>query len=570
MKICLKLVQSEAVENGPGTDSMQRLLFVCNFNLALLYLNVHEHDLAVVRLKHAEKVEPLSPDVAFLRGFIRRRRGNYARSRVDYVLASKLKLRADLGPAAAALVEHSHSSKEARKIQELHRVVVQSPVKKSQILSFLTSTQKSLITLGPDRNEMHLQYIAALLMSQTWFKKLSEEKKRLLCKGLEYFTLGQGEWIFQRGDVSDAFYLIVAGTMNVMVIDVSIGTETHGGTLGKNDTFGEISLLKKKDRTASVISASAAELVKIPVHLFDQCNVRAAIEAVSNDKRDAIIMSNVLNGLPEKFVTDATDFATIKIYEQGELLVRQGQHSECLFIMMQGVCDVNQKIDIREELVHRKKMLKDELESLKKKYVYHHQILEDKTMEERMATVREETLMEKKMGRFEKELDIIQCQISEIDRQKMAHYRKQSRWKRLVPANLREKDSKTPKKVLLKEIMAPSFFGEASLRGDGSLEHVEVIASTRVVVLRIFMSQMDFSKVSDEFLERLSNLSAVKPLSLEDLSARSKGEQGWMDYRKTLMTFVNKMKWPVRNGHVTPGANGTSLIHKLAEPNGAL
>ena len=328
--------------------------------------------------------------------------------------------------------------------------------------------------------------------------------------------------------------------------------------------------MNRMERTASIISASATELVKIPTRLFDQCGVREALQEVNNDKRDAIIMSNVLSGLPKKFVTDATDFATIKIYEQGELLVRQGQHAECLFIIMQGVCDVNQKIDIREELVHRKKMLTDQTESLKKKYVYHHQILEGKSVEERVHVVREETLIEKKMGRLEKELGIIEFQIKEIDRQKMAHYRKMSRWKRFVPANQQAKDQKTPKKVLLKEIMAPSFFGESSLRGDGSLEHVEVVASTRVVVLRIFMSQMDFSKVSDVFLERLSNLSAVKPLSLEDLSARSKGEQGWKEYKRTLMTFVNKIKWPIRNGHVTPGAMGTSIIHKLPPPNGAL
>ena len=77
------------------------------------------------------------------------------------------------------------------------------------------------------------------------------------------------------------------------------------------------------------------------------------------------------------------------------------------------------------------------------------------------------------------------------------------------------------------------------------MEHAEVKASTRVVALRIFMSQMDFSKVNDSFLNRLSNLSSVKPLSLERLSERAKNEKGWEEYRSTLMTFIDKMKWPV-------------------------
>ena len=240
MKKCLKLVKRGQVERGAGCDTNKRLLYVCNFNLAILHLNVHEHELSILCLEKCEKVDNISPDVALLRGFIRRRRGNYEKSRIDYVVASKLRLRQELGPAEAKRIEHSYSSKEAKQTIEDFQSVVRSPKKKSQILSFLSSMQKALITAGPDRNEMHMQYIAALLTNQTWFKKLSENLKMKLCRGIEYSTKETGEWVFRRGDYSTAFYLVMSGTLNIMVIDIGMSTETQAGTLSSQDTFGEL------------------------------------------------------------------------------------------------------------------------------------------------------------------------------------------------------------------------------------------------------------------------------------------------------------------------------------------
>jgi CRP-like cAMP-binding protein len=345
------------------------------------------------------------------------------------------------------------------------------------------------------------------------------------------------------------------------------------------DTLVLLSPLLLSPGSASLCAASAIELITIPLLLFNVSGIREALEKVHQDKERALIMSNVFNGLPKKFLKDGTDFANIRIFEQGDVIIRQGQHSESLFILLQGVCKVSQKIDIREELVHRRKQLIDTLEGLKTKYIYHHQLIyHSASRPEERCDAFDDTLYEKKMTDLEAELSILIAQIKEIDRQKMAHFRRKSknRWKNMgggggglsvdTVVEKRKKvinDQKKIEKIHLGEIMTPSFFGEQSLRGDGSLEHAEVTASTRVVVLRIFMSQMDFSKVNDQFLNRLTNLSAVKPLSLTELSARAKGERGWDNYRKTLMTFINKMKWPVRNAHVKPGPCGTSIIHEL-------
>ena len=581
MSKCTKIVSKmDPAEGGvgPGCDPPERLRFVCYFNLALLHLNVHEHRSAVKCLNVAEKAQPLSPDAAFLRGFVRRRRGLYMQCRSDYVTASKLKLRQDVGAVEASRIEHSFSTDAHRKSRHHHASIVRSPPKKSKILSFLTSVQKSLMTPCTDRTEMHIQYIAAMLTPHSFFGKIDETMRMKLCQDIEYRTCEQGEWIFRRGDPSDALYLCLSGRLNVMVTNPGMLTETHGGTLKKGDTFGELGVLHGEERSASVVVNAAAELCVIPAWLFEIVGLGPAMRQVNQDKRDAIVESKILRGLPDHFIREATSYATIRIYEQGEKLVEQGQHAECVFVILKGICEVWQRIDIRGEMVRRRKALLDETESLAKRYVYHHQVVyhtEGDSADPSATGVGGDTALESKRNRLLRELAQVDGTIKQLDREKMKNYRKMSRWKRMMMENnsaskLNAQGAEI-KKVRLREIMKPSYFGDGAIPGDGAIEPADVVATTRVKALRIFVPQMDFSKVNDTFLERLKTLSAVRPLSLDELTQRARGEEGWVKYRKHSMEFIGKSKWPLRGeATVTAGASGTSYIHPLPLPHGYL
>ena len=577
---CTKLVAKMDTTDpiGPGCDLPNHLKFVCYFNLSLLHLNVHEHAAAIKCLDVAEQASPQNPMAAHLRGFVRRRRGLYMQCRSDYVTANKLQLRQDLGPLEASRIEHSFSTADYRKTRHHHASLIRSPVKKSQILSFLTSLQKSLMTPPSDRTEMHLQYIAAMLTPHSYFGKISESMRMKLCQDIEYRTCEQGEWVFRRGDPSDALYLCLSGKFNVMVTMPGMLTETHAGTLKKGDMFGELGMLQRTERTASIVVNSAAELCVIPAWLFEIIGLGQAMKQVHQDKRDAIVNSKILDGLPDHFLDLATSFATIRIYEQGEKLVEQGQHAENVFIILKGICEVWQRIDIRGELARRRKGLLDESESLAKRYVYHHQVVyhtEGNKSDPQSTGIGEQTTIERR-ERLLRELAHVDAKIKKMDREKMNKFSKMSRWKRMMLENnsastLNAVSGNKIKKVMLREIMKPSYFGEGAIRGDGAIESADVIATTRVKVLRIFVPQMDFSKVSDSFLQRLQTLSAVRPLGLEELTQRAKGEEGWVRYREHAMEFIGKTKWPLRGeATITSGASGTSYVHPLPLPHGYL
>ena len=63
---------------------------------------------------------------------------------------------------------------------------------------------------------------------------------------------GRGDAIVREGDAADRFYVIAEGTMRVTQASDAGGDEVHLRDLGPGDVFGEIGLLRRSARTATV------------------------------------------------------------------------------------------------------------------------------------------------------------------------------------------------------------------------------------------------------------------------------------------------------------------------------
>lgn len=63
------------------------------------------------------------------------------------------------------------------------------------------------------------------------------------------------------GEAGDAFYFCVAGQLRVRASDIE-DNETHVATLGPNAVFGEIGVLTREPRTATVTTETPCEILK--------------------------------------------------------------------------------------------------------------------------------------------------------------------------------------------------------------------------------------------------------------------------------------------------------------------
>lgn len=105
-----------------------------------------------------------------------------------------------------------------------------------------------------DRSVGDLDVDAGLLQAVPMFSTLPLPAVEQLARGLEPVTVPQGHVLFKQGDIGDRYYLIESGEADV------VGDGRVVATLGPGEGFGEIALLRRTRRTASVVAKSELRL----------------------------------------------------------------------------------------------------------------------------------------------------------------------------------------------------------------------------------------------------------------------------------------------------------------------
>lgn len=94
------------------------------------------------------------------------------------------------------------------------------------------------------------------------FAGLPTPRLEAIAQRLEPLSVSAGQAVIRQGDAADRFYLVDAGTFRVTQVS---GTEEerHLRDLGPGDVFGEIGLLRRTPRTASVTALSDGALLAL-------------------------------------------------------------------------------------------------------------------------------------------------------------------------------------------------------------------------------------------------------------------------------------------------------------------
>jgi CRP-like cAMP-binding protein len=110
------------------------------------------------------------------------------------------------------------------------------------------------------------------------------------CGTVEYRA--SGSTIVRQGEVGDTFYLIAAGEVSVLVSDNKGATPHEVARLGSGQFFGEMAVLGRQPRSATVAAATSCELVRFgrePVMaiLVDYPAAREVVGAVGLSRNEA-------------------------------------------------------------------------------------------------------------------------------------------------------------------------------------------------------------------------------------------------------------------------------------------
>ena len=113
---------------------------------------------------------------------------------------------------------------------------------------------------------MSLEQEVELIRQFPIFAKIQPAMQKLLCFSSERLTYAPGQVMFKAGDMGDAAYIVIEGTVQISVPSPSGPIVVN--TLGRNDIIGEIAIFGDVPRTATAVARTRVEALRISRDVF--------------------------------------------------------------------------------------------------------------------------------------------------------------------------------------------------------------------------------------------------------------------------------------------------------------
>lgn len=103
--------------------------------------------------------------------------------------------------------------------------------------------------------------IVDVLRRNALFRRIGEDRLRIVALTGEVLRLRDGETLFRRGDEGDAAYVVLGGAAQVRI---PFGdAEQTVARLGVGELFGEIAVLCDRPRTGGIVAEGATTLLRL-------------------------------------------------------------------------------------------------------------------------------------------------------------------------------------------------------------------------------------------------------------------------------------------------------------------
>lgn len=113
---------------------------------------------------------------------------------------------------------------------------------------------------------MNLKEIVCVLCEIPMFRNVEEKRLKLFAMMGQTLTYRQGERLFEKGDDGDAAYVILDGSVDVL-IPVDSG-EISVAVLGSKEIFGEMAVLLDQPRTTAIAARTDLKVLLLDRQAF--------------------------------------------------------------------------------------------------------------------------------------------------------------------------------------------------------------------------------------------------------------------------------------------------------------
>lgn len=172
--------------------------------------------------------------------------------------------------------------------------------------------------------------------------------ERLFALG-ELSVVPRGSFIVRQGEFGDSCFVVLDGDAVVQVVGDD-GKPRNVAQLGPGKVFGELALIGRGERKASVFSKADCKLLELRKVHFDQAlkkhkDVRTRIEQVYQRAAiDSFIQqSRYFRDLPEPSLRRIVQGSTLSTFHKGDVIAQEGRAAQDLYIVRSGFVRISRK-----------------------------------------------------------------------------------------------------------------------------------------------------------------------------------------------------------------------------------
>jgi CRP-like cAMP-binding protein/predicted MFS family arabinose efflux permease len=184
------------------------------------------------------------------------------------------------------------------------------------------------------------------------FAPLTNVLRERIASQIHTAEAAAGEVVMYQGEYGDSFYIVKSGTLDVCV------DGHHVRSLGPDDFFGELALLRDIPRTATVRASSDCRLWVLPRrafltvltgfdstgHTIDAASTEreTVMPAAAEDRDTALARAPLFAALPADTIRDLAASATTEGYDAATVVFCENDHARDAYYIVDGRVELDQ------------------------------------------------------------------------------------------------------------------------------------------------------------------------------------------------------------------------------------
>lgn len=176
--------------------------------------------------------------------------------------------------------------------------------------------------------------IARLLSRQVIFSALERADLNIIVDAMEVKTVAAGEQIIRQGDNGNELFVVSTGVLECFRESPN-GDKSILRTYSPGEFFGELALLYNSPRAASVVAVEDSQLYSLDRQTFNQI-VKSAMMTNATKFEAFLERVPVLSQLSAYERSRLADCLEVRNYNEGELVIREGDRGDRLFLVVEG------------------------------------------------------------------------------------------------------------------------------------------------------------------------------------------------------------------------------------------